>query len=308
MRPARDPTESALSRTVHRVVLGFILLACLVLLILGRIDSPRVQSMRMALADLLLPSMEWVATPVQYGTEILRDYENFFDVYAQNRDLRREVQRNQAWRERARQLEEENAQLRALNNVRLAPQTTFVTGDVISDGGGPFSQTALVNVGARDGVRDGSAAVDGNGLVGRVVGVGERAARILLLTDFSSRVPVIVQPAGSRAILTGDGTTAPKLQFLDSTERVQPGNLIETSGDGGVFPPDLPVGRLISLGGQGWRVVLAANYTRLEFVRLLRYTPDTEIDQPAGLILPGLEQSAADLLAPLDPIGEEVVQ
>ena len=146
-------------------------------------------------------------------------------------------------------------------------------------------QSALVNVGARNGVIDGSAAVDGNGLVGRVVGIGQHTTRLLLLTDFSSRVPVMVQPSGVRAILAGDGTSAPLMEFLENPDEVNPGDLVRTSGDGGVYPTDLPVGRLVALPGGAWRVALSADYDRLEFVRLLRYVPDTRIERPGGLIL-----------------------
>jgi len=277
--------ETALTRTVHRILLGLVVLVSVFLLILWRSDNPRLERLRMSLADRLVPSMSQVNRPLEFASEMSHDYRNFFDLYGQNRELRREIQRLRAWRETARQLEEENAQLRALNNVRLAPHSTFVTGDVVADSGGPFLQSALVNVGARDGVVDGSAAVDGNGLVGRVVGVGEHATRLLLLTDFSSRVPVLVQPTGLRAILSGDGTSTPLLEFLENPDDVTPGEPVRTSGDGGVFPPDLPVGRLIALPGGTWRVALSADYGRLEFVRLLRYTPDTHIERPGGLIL-----------------------
>jgi rod shape-determining protein MreC len=229
--------------------------------------------------------MNFIDQPIEFASGFTRDYRNFFDLYNQNRDLRREIERLRAWRETARQLEEENAQLRALNNVRVAPRTTFVTGDVMADSGGPYRQSALVNVGSRDGVLDGAAAVDGSGLVGRVVGVGKHATRILLLTDFSSRVPVVVQPSGSRAILAGDGTPAPRLEFLEATDTIKPGDQVRSTGDGGVLPPDLPVGHVIALPNNRWRVALSANYDRLEFVRLLRYTPNTKVEQPAGLIL-----------------------
>lgn len=285
MRRAGSPEETALTRTVHRILLGLVVLVSIFLLILWRADNPRLERLRMGLADALLPSMSFLAQPVEFASGILRDYRNFFDVYNQNRELRREIQRLRAWRETARQLEEENAQLRALNNVRLAPRTTFVTGDVIADSGGPFRQSALVSVGTRDGVMDGAAAVDGNGLVGRVVGLGQHAARILLLTDFSSRVPVVIEPSGRHAILAGDGTPAPRLEFLDSTEDVKPGDQVRSSGDGGVFPPDLPVGQVMALPDNRWRVALNADYERLEFVRLLRYSPDTRIERPGGLIL-----------------------
>ncbi|MEM1278110.1 MAG: rod shape-determining protein MreC [Pseudomonadota bacterium] len=292
MRASGGSNERGLNRTVNRVLLGLIVTVSLIFLILWRMDNPRVERLRMTVVDTLVPSMSWTNAPIEVGADMIRDYENFLTVYEQNRQLRREIQRLQAWRETARQLEEENAQLRALNKVRLAPRTTFVTGDIIADSGGPFLQSALVNVGRLDGVTDGSAAVDGNGVVGRVVGVGERATRLLLLTDFSSRLPVVIQPSGSRAILAGDGTGNPVLQFLDSEEQVRPGDLVETSGDGGVFPPNLPVGRLVTTRGKTLRVILSADYSRLEFVRLIRYQPDTRIDQPGALILNGLDQSA----------------
>ena len=287
MRRAASPQETALTRSVHRILLGLVALVSVFLLILWRSDNPRLERLRLALADRLVPSMSLINQPLVFASEMSRDYRNFFDLYSQNRELRREIQRLRAWRGTARQLEEENAQLRALNNVRLAPHATFVTGDVIADSGGPFLQSALVNVGARDGVVDGSAAVDGHGLVGRVVGVGKHTTRLLLLTDFSSRVPVLVHPSGLRAILAGDATAAPVLEFLENPDAVNPGDAVRTSGDGGVFPPDLAVGRLVAMPDGTWRVALGADYARLEFVRLLRYAPDTRIEKSGGLILSG---------------------
>ena len=289
--------DKALTRLVHRILLGLIVVASLVLLILWRTDNPRLERLRMSLVDQATPSMQWVSEPVDFAWKLARDYEEFVDVYEQNKALRREIQSLRGWRENARLLEEENAQLRALNNVRIARRTTYVTGDVFADSGGPFRESALVNVGRRDGIVDGAAAVDGSGLVGRVVGVGQHASRLLLLTDFSSRVPVIVQPGARRAILAGDGKSAPKLEFLDGRDPVRPGDLVETSGDGGVFPPDLPVGHVVAAPNGVIRTTLLADYARLEFVRLLRYNPDTEIDQPGDLIS-RREDAANQLLGP----------
>lgn len=284
-RPA-DAQDRALTRTANRLMLGLIIVVSLILLVLWRTENPRLERVRMSMIDTLAPSMSVVNGPIDLAWHVGRDYREFIDVYDQNRALRREIQSLRSWRERARLLEEENAQLRALNNVRLPPRTTFVAGDVIADSGGPFREAVLVNVGRSDQIQDGAAAVDGLGVVGRVVGVGERASRLLLLTDFSSRVPVIVQPGARRAVLSGDGTSLPRLEFLDGGDRVQPGDLIETTGDGGVFPPDLPVGHVVVTQGGSLRASLLADYARLEFVRLLRYEPDTGIDEPGDLVLP----------------------
>lgn len=297
MAQPQASAEKSLTVLVHRIFLGLAILASLILLILWRTDNPRLERVRMSLIDAVTPSMQWVSEPVQFVWNVARDYEEFLNVYDQNKALRREIQSLRAWRETARSLEEENAQLRALNNVRLARRTTFVTGDVFADSGGPFLQAALVNVGREDGISDGAAAVDGSGLVGRVVGVGERASRLLLLTDFSSRVPVVIQPGARRAMLAGDGTRAPRLIFLDGNEPVHAGDLIETSGDGGVFPPDIPVGNVLLGAGGTLRANLLADYSRLEFVRLLRYSPDTEIDTPGGLVGHGVGGKTADDLA-----------
>lgn len=281
-----DPQDTVLTRRVRRILLGLVALVSLVLVVLWRSDNPRLERLRMSVIDRLTPSISAVTAPIDFAWHVARDYRAFIEVYDQNRALRREIQSLRSWRERARLLEEENAQLRALNNVRLPPRTTFVAGDVIADSGGPFREAVLVNVGRGDQIEDGAAAVDGLGLVGRVVGVGERASRLLLLTDFSSRVPVVVQPGARRAVLAGDGTPAPRLDFLDGSDRIRPGDLIESSGDGGVFPPDLPVGHVVATPGGAWRAALLADYARLEFVRLLRYEPETRIDSPGDLVLP----------------------
>lgn len=286
--------ENMVARSLRRTVIGTVIVLSLLLFVLWRIDSPRLDRLRTEVIDAVVPSVETVTAPLTAVTAILRDRADYIEVYNQNRELRREIQSLYAWREVARGLEEENAELRALNNLNLAPRTTFVTGDLIADSGGPFRESALVNVGAADGVMDGSAAVDGRGLVGRVSGVGDHAARILLLTDFSSRVPVVVQPDGRRAILAGDGTPAPRLEFLDEPEVIGTGDLVETTGDGGVFPPDLPVGQIFETQAGEVRVSLLSDYSRLEFVRLLRYGPDTRIQRPGGLVLPDRAVVTAD--------------
>lgn len=271
---------------LKRGLMILLVFACIALFLLWRADSPRIERLRMALADWATPSVELTADPLAAAAEMASDFERFSRVYEQNKTLRREIQRMRAWREAAQQLERENAQLRALNNLRLAPRIGFIAGEVIADGGGPFAQSVLLNVGEADGVTDGAAAVDGDGLVGRVVGLGRRASRLLLLTDFNSRVPVKVLPSGRRAILTGESDDAPRLNFLDATTGVAPGDRVMTSGDGEVFPPDLPVGVIAVIGDYGARVQLSADYERLEFVRVLRYRPSTAIDRPGGLILP----------------------
>jgi rod shape-determining protein MreC len=163
---------------------------------------------------------------------------------------------------------------------------TFVTGIVLADAGSPFRRSVLINVGARDGILDGWATMDGLGVVGRVSGVGERTSRVLLLTDSNSRLPVTIQPSGQQALLMGDNSPNPLLDFIDAREDVSAGDRIVTSGDGGLFPPELLVGQVVETTDGRLRARLAADFVRLQFLRVMRSHPGTSLDDPGSLVGP----------------------
>ena len=251
-----------------------------------RIDTPRVERFRLAVIDRVVPSFDWAMAPVTGMANLISDFQSYQQLAAQNGDLRRELQQMKAWKEAALQLEQENAKLLGLNNVRLDPELTYITGVVLTDSGSPFRQSVLLNVGARDGLVDGWPTMDGIGLVGRISGVGEKTARVILLTDTSSRIPITIQPSGQHAILGGDNTLNPPIEFLENADLVRPGDRVVTSGDGGVFPADLLVGQVALGNDRRLRVRLSADYERLEFLRVLRSRPNDGITDPGSLLAP----------------------
>ena len=269
---------------LKRLLLATLLLCLFLLFLIWRIDSPRVERFRMQIVDRVVPSMDWTMAPVTGAINLVRDFQSYQRIVEQNKELRRELQQMKAWKEAALQLEQENARLLDLNNVRLDPRLTFVTGVVLADSGSPFRQSVLLNIGARDGIVDGWAAMDGIGLVGRISGVGKTSSRVILLTDSSSRIPVLIQPSGQTAIVAGDNTIAPYIDFVENPDRVRPGDRVVSSGDGGVFPSGLLVGQVASDPGGRLRVRLAADYERLEFLRVLRDHGQEQIDAPGGII------------------------
>ncbi len=285
-RNRTNPEDFA--RPIRRILIGLLVLALLALFLLWRIDSPRVERFRTALVDRVVPSFDWVMLPVTKAAEMAKSFQSYTKLYEQNQDLRQELQQMRVWKEAALRLEQQNAKLLDLNQVRLDPKLTHITGVVLADSGSPFRQSVLINVGARDGVRDGWAAMDGIGLVGRISGVGRRSARVILLTDSNSRLPVVVQPSGQKALLSGDNTPAPLLEFLDKPDLVRPGDQVVTSGDGGVFPAGLLVGAVAQSPDRRLRTMLAADYGRLEFLRVLRSHDLEPITDPGGLVAPPL--------------------
>ena len=272
------------TRPLRRILIGVLVIALLGVFLMWRIDSPRVERFRTALVDTVVPNMDWALVPVTKAIGMVENFQAYARIYEQNQELRRELQQMKAWKEAALQLEQKNARLMDLNQVRLDPKLTHVTGVVLADSGSPFRQSVLLNVGARDGLRDGWATMDGIGLVGRISGVGDRTARVILLTDSNSRIPVTVQPSGQRGLISGDNTPAPLLEFLEKPDLVRPGDQVITSGDGKVFPAGLLVGTVAQSNDRRLRVRLAADYERLEFLRVLRSHELEPISDPGGLV------------------------
>src|SRR5262249_2250162 len=129
---------------------------------------------------------------------------------AENRDL-------QAWRALAGRLAERNARYEAL--LRMPPDAFgegadiehSVAAQLVLQPGGPFTRTLVANAGADHGVKIGFIAVNENGLIGRVVSVGHRSARILMLDDYNSRIPVMGEASRVRAVLAGQASDPPEL-------------------------------------------------------------------------------------------------
>jgi rod shape-determining protein MreC len=282
---ARDRnTPDRYSTALGRLMLGALTVMLLGLFLLWRIDNPRIERLRMEITDRVIPNFSAVTAPVTSAVNILRSARSYSRIYQQNQELRRELHQMKAWKEAALQREQENARLLDLNNVRLDPKFTKITGVVLADSGSPFRQTVLLNVGRRDGIVDGWAAIDGIGLVGRIAGVGERSSRVILLTDTSSRIAVSIESNGQRAMIIGDNTSRPPLEFLEAPETVRPGDRVVTSGDGGVFPSGLLVGQVTQTQSGRLRVRLAADIQRLEFLRVLRHQPSEIISNAGDLV------------------------
>lgn len=276
--------DVSFGRSIRRVLIGVTLVLLMAVFLFWRIDNPRVERVRLSIIDRVMPSFDWALVPVSNLARMLGDFQSYTNIYEQNQELRRELQRMKSWKEAALQLEQTNARLRELNTVRLDPKLTFVTGVVLTDSGSPFSRSALINLGQRDGIMDGWAVMDGFGLAGRISGVASNTSRVVLLTDTDSRVPVTVQPSGQQAIMVGLNSTNPLLEFLESPDDIRPGDRVTSSGDGGVFPPGLLAGQVKQAPDGRLFVVLAADYKRLEFLRVLRSAPSETVTESETLI------------------------
>jgi rod shape-determining protein MreC len=306
----------------ERFAFAALIVISVALLLVGKADDALLRALSSRVSDAMVPVLAVVVEPIDASRRIAAQIGALFALRQENAHLRDQNRRLLMWQDTARQLALENAALRQLLNLEAgAAPPTAVAARVVADASGPFVHTVLVDAGTRHGVVKGMAAVNERGLVGRVIEVGQRSARVLLLTDFNSRVPVMVEPSRDQAILAGDNSGEPGLIFLPLHPRMAVGQRVVTSGRGGLLPPGLAVGRISAIDDHQVTVSLVVDGQRLEYVRLLEYRevvpPETLATQqrevygppgpPAPQALPAQPEAALSMSPEALPAQPELV-
>ena len=257
--------------------------------------------------QVVTPVSGWISAPSRWSQTGVNAVRQYFFAVSENQRLRAELKAAQEWRARAIALQDVNERYRALLGLKVNPPIDMVSALAVADSRGPFANSRLVNVGSEKKVEVGNPVLNENGLVGRVVGVAEGVSRVLLLTDVSSRTPVLIDRTNSRAILIGDGGPNPRLDYLRGQEPVKDNDPVLTSGDGGVLPRGIPVGRAVKGLDGHWRVVLAADDGSIDYVRILLFKDFRQLaDTPKLAEMPPPPPTATVTAAQAAPVAKPI--
>ena len=248
-----------------------LILAAAGVLIIGRVDTVSMESIRVQLIDAVAPIIDLIGRPIESANSVIKKVEEIYFVFDTNQKLRDERNKLLHWQSLARKLEMENRALKRLLNFEEGLETRFITSRVIADPGGAFAHSLILNAGEKAGVRKGQAALTGDGLIGRISGVGRQSSRLLLITDLNSRIPVVVEATRTRAVMAGTNTGRPRLIHIPTGAVVAIGDRIVTSGHGGVFPVGLPIGIVAAISDSGIEIQPYVKRDRIEYVRVLDY-------------------------------------
>jgi rod shape-determining protein MreC len=242
------------------------------LLIIGHVQPSLVEGTRTHIVDSIAPALDAIARPMAAAENAITRVKTYLSLQEENERLRQGNAQLTQWQNALVALQNENRDLRALLHFKTEPGLAYISARVIADTGGPFVRGLIVTAGKVDGVREGMAAMTGDGLIGRVIEVGDWSSRVLLITDLNSRIPVTIAGSGDRAILSGDNSNTPKLLYLPQDAVLNPGARVVTSGHGGIFPPSLPIGTVAESARGGYAVVPAADLGRISYVRLVDFS------------------------------------
>ena len=264
----------------QRFALPILVLASVAMIILGKADTLLFERLRGSFGDVAAPVLGVLSEPVAAVDRAIARFHDMVALYDENGRLREENTRLLQWQQAAQQLATENTRLRELLKLAPDPSASFVSARVIANSGGTYFRSVLIDAGGGDGVVRGQAAITGEGLVGRITEVGERASRILLLTDINSHIPIALDGTRERAVLAGDNSNQPRLLYLPARATVKVGDRVVTSGNGGIFPPGLPVGVIAAIQDGIVRVEPYAELSRLDYLRVVNYGLGGVLPQP----------------------------
>ncbi len=261
------PARQALSK----LTLPVLVIAAFGLMLLGKADTILAERARMALNDSLGPIYAVLAEPLGAIRKAVNDVGDMWNLRAENAKLREQNEYLRRWQSIALALDAENTRLKASLNWIPDPTANYVTARVVADAGGVYARAALLEIGPNHSIKKGEIALDERGLVGRVTEVGSRTARVLLITDLNSRIPVIMETSRARAILVGTNGPRPRLLYWPEGVQPQEGERIVTSAEANAFPANLPIGTVTHTANGVPEVQPFALLNRLEVVRIFDY-------------------------------------
>jgi rod shape-determining protein MreC len=270
------PSARALAITLRPLLTGagviLLIAASLSLIVMSRTQTGFPRNLRAAISDTVVPVVSVLARPVDAFSAAGHWLSDMMTLREDNVRLKSDNARLQQWQAVATDLSFENEKLRAL--LKFAPPTrqAYTSARVATDTGSPYSRSVIITSGANLGVQEDLAVINEAGLVGRVADVSSKTARVLLLTDINSRIPVISEDSRERAIAGGNNSELLSLIYLPENSKLKVGEKIITSGDGGVLPPGLPVGVVTKIEKGAATVKPFVDGYRLDYVSVVDFS------------------------------------
>lgn len=234
-----------------------------------------------AVASPFITVQTWLSTRFQTILDFINAPDDLVRLRQRNSELEAEIANLQT---EVISLQQQVTEVEILSSLldfaRSQRQNEYKAATVVYRDPRPFLKYVIIDIGSDDGVLSGMPVVSAEGLVGRIDAVTASAARVMLITDAASSVNVGIQPSDTTAVLAGSVTSNLTLDLIAQDEHVEPGNLILTSGLGGVYPPDILVGQVASVRStatelfQQGAVQSAVDFERLEVVLVIvNYRP-----------------------------------
>ncbi len=232
-------------------------------------DLKAIKYTRSIIKDLIYRGSVLVNMPGEIYNNTSRFLSSHFQVYEQNKGLKSEVAKLNQELVQKEYLVSENKSLKEIIQTKVSKDYELVTAKVILDKDSPFLKSVVITKGLNAGIKKGMPVLHEQNLIGKIVEVNFFSARVLLLEDLNSRIPVVIIPENYHSIMIGRANDLPSLKFLPEENELISGEKIYTSGKDGVIQAGIPVGQVF-IEDNDYKVKLFSNSTQINFVNVIK--------------------------------------
>ncbi len=264
--------ENYVLRVLKSFMVAGLFAIALLLILVHKIDLGIVSGVSNGIFYITAPLIRLVSLPADALSYGYKKTAAIANVYRENERLRQENEELFLLKDKMKALKAENKILKKLLHHIDLPQIKSYTARVIAENGDAFANSLIIYLGKEaPNIKRGYAVVNNRGLIGRIDIVSGNYARVTLLTDINSKIPVVSQKSRDRGILTGNNTGELSLIFTPLLAELHKGDLLVTSGVGGGLPPDIPVARIKRVGVENITAVPLFSASSLEIVKVIAY-------------------------------------
>ena len=245
-----------------------LLFLSILVIILSNYNFKVIQLIKIGINELTYRASFLISTPENKIQKINSQIKDHLKVYDNYKNLELELEKLKQKKLTNNFLKMENEKLRDLINESI--NSNEILARVLIDKESPFLRSIILNKGTKDKLKIGMAVVDEVHLVGKVIEVNFTNSRVLLLSDLNSKIPVVLEPIGMQAVVSGTGGTNGKIQYTkeEYSDDINNQEIIAyTSGLGGLFKPGLPVGRISRINPH--EIVFFSDFKQLEYVKII---------------------------------------
>ena len=264
--------ENYVLRILKSFILAGLFALAMLLILVHKIDLGLISGVSKSIIFVTAPIINTLTLPARGLSYSYKQASSIINVYQENKRLIKENDELYLLKDRMKALKAENDLLKKLLHYYDTPEIQSRTARVVAETGGSFANALIIYLGDNnDEIKVGYPVVCNKGLIGRIDLISGKYARVTLLTDINSKIPVVSQKSRERGIISGTNSPELKLLFTPLLAELQIGDIMVTSGVGGGLPPDIPVARIKQIEMDSITAVPLFNSSEIEIVKIILY-------------------------------------
>ena len=253
--------------TKQKFSLFVLILISVALLSLEFFHIKPLNTFRALTKDFIYRSSFIINLPFQSISKSIKEVQNHFEMYREYGTLKKTIKNTSAIENEIKFYKAENRELKKIIEEESNLIDEILVSKVLIDKKSPFLKSIIINKGFNFGIEKGMAVLDGFYMIGRITEVNYLSSRALLISDLNSKIPVMIEPSGAKAIMSGTGKDYAILDFLPKNQKLENDHIVYTSGSDGIFSAGIPIGK-IKLFEKKYRVEFFSDLSQINFIKV----------------------------------------